>query len=71
MKFYEFGDEHSPVILLLPGTGCHWKVNLEKVIPPMAVRIRYNNTYFLCCENGGEIPGAVGRGSQKMLRIIK
>ncbi len=27
MKFYEFGNKHNPVILLLPGTCCHWKVN--------------------------------------------
>lgn len=36
MKFYEFGDEHNPVILLLPGTCCHWKANFEKVIPFLA-----------------------------------
>ncbi len=33
MKFYEFGNKHNPVILLLPGTCCHWKANLETVIP--------------------------------------
>ncbi|MCM1124585.1 MAG: alpha/beta hydrolase [Eubacterium sp.] len=33
MKFYEFGDKNHPVILLLPGTCCHWKVNFETVIP--------------------------------------
>lgn len=33
MKFYEFGDKDSPVILLLPGTCCHWKSNFEAVIP--------------------------------------
>lgn len=25
MKFYGFGDKDKPVILLLPGTCCHWK----------------------------------------------
>ena len=25
MKFYEFGEKAAPVILLLPGTRCHWK----------------------------------------------
>ena len=59
MKFYEFGELNKPVIILLPGTCCHWKANFEKVILPMAVRIRYSNTYFLCCENGREISGAV------------
>ncbi len=33
MKFYEFGNKHNPVILLLPGTCCHWKANFETVIP--------------------------------------
>lgn len=33
MKFYEFGENHNPVIMLLPGTKCHWKNNFEQVIP--------------------------------------
>ena len=33
MKFYEFGESTSPVILLLPGTCCHWKMNFGEVIP--------------------------------------
>lgn len=33
MKFYCFGDEKRPVILLLPGTCCHWKRNFDHVIP--------------------------------------
>ena len=33
MKFYHFGDKTSPVILLLPGTCCHWKLNFGEVIP--------------------------------------
>lgn len=32
MKVYEFGDKNKPVILLLPGTGCHWKLNFSGVI---------------------------------------
>ena len=32
MKFYEFGERTSPVILLLPGTCCHWKLNFGEVI---------------------------------------
>ncbi len=27
MKVYAFGSECAPVILLLPGTCCHWKGN--------------------------------------------
>ena len=33
MKIYSFGDERSPVLLLLPGTCCHWKGNFGHVIP--------------------------------------
>ncbi|MCR5545134.1 MAG: alpha/beta hydrolase [Lachnospiraceae bacterium] len=33
MKFYEFGEREKPVILLLPGTSCHWRLNFEKHIP--------------------------------------
>lgn len=33
MKFYHFGDEEFPVILLLPGTCCHWKLNFDSIIP--------------------------------------
>jgi len=32
MKFYEFGKENNAVILLLPGTCCHWKLNFGEVI---------------------------------------
>lgn len=33
MKFYEFGHKENPVIMLLPGTCCHWKANFGEVIP--------------------------------------
>ena len=33
MKFYHFGEKDKPVILLLPGTCCHWKLNFGEVIP--------------------------------------
>ena len=33
MKFYTFGSDGNPVILLLPGTCCHWKLNFGEVIP--------------------------------------
>ncbi|MCM1023570.1 MAG: alpha/beta hydrolase [Prevotella sp.] len=33
MKFYEFGEKNSPVIILLPGTCCHWKANFGEVVP--------------------------------------
>ncbi len=40
MKFYEFGDLYKPIIILLPGTCCHWKANFEKVIPFLAKNFR-------------------------------
>ena len=33
MRVYTFGDRTNPVILLLPGTCCHWKANFGGVIP--------------------------------------
>lgn len=33
MRIYSFGDNTKPVILLLPGTCCHWKANFGEVIP--------------------------------------
>lgn len=36
MKCYSFGSEEKPVILLLPGTCCHWKANFEEVVPLLA-----------------------------------
>ena len=33
MRVYTFGDDTKPVILLLPGTCCHWKANFGGVIP--------------------------------------
>ena len=33
MKFYRTGNPDAPVILLLPGTCCHWKRNFGEVIP--------------------------------------
>lgn len=32
MKFYEFGNVNNPVLMLLPGTCCHWKNNFSHVI---------------------------------------
>lgn len=32
MKFYTFGEKGKPVIMLLPGTCCHWKRNFDGVI---------------------------------------
>ena len=43
MKVYSFGDENAPVIMLLPGTCCHWKTNFETVIPMLA------DTYHVLC----------------------
>ncbi|MBQ8556104.1 MAG: alpha/beta hydrolase [Clostridia bacterium] len=33
MKFYESGQWEAPVLLLLPGTCCHWKKNFGHVLP--------------------------------------
>jgi len=33
MKFYESGLWDAPVLLLLPGTCCHWKKNFGPVLP--------------------------------------
>ena len=33
MKFYTFGKTEAPIIMLFPGTCCHWKRNFEPVIP--------------------------------------
>lgn len=40
MKIYAFGAENAPVILLLPGTCCHWKGNFGKVIPLLSDSFR-------------------------------
>ena len=40
MKIYTFGVENAPVILLLPGTCCHWKGNFGHVIPMLAESFR-------------------------------
>lgn len=32
MKFYTFGSPEKPVLLLLPGTCCHWKRNFSGVV---------------------------------------
>lgn len=40
MNVYAFGAENAPVIMLLPGTFCHWKSNFEKVIPLLADTFR-------------------------------
>ena len=36
MRVHEFGDERNPVLLLLPGTMCHWQANFEGVIDELA-----------------------------------
>ena len=33
MKFYTFGEKNMPVLLMLPGTCCHWNLNFGEVIP--------------------------------------
>lgn len=48
MKVYTFGDEKNPVIILLPGTCCHWKNNFEKVISLLE-----KNFYVACISYDG------------------
>jgi hypothetical protein len=48
MKVYTFGDRVNPVILLLPGTCCHWKRSFEKVIPLLE-----KNFYVACISYDG------------------
>ena len=43
MNVYSFGAENAPVIMLFPGTCCHWKSNFERVIPLLA------DTYRVLC----------------------
>lgn len=40
MKVYSFGAENAPVIMLLPGTCCHWKSNFGNVIPLLSDAFR-------------------------------
>lgn len=40
MRVYEFGNLDSPVILLLPGTCCHWKCNFGHVIDGLTEHFR-------------------------------
>ncbi len=40
MKIYAFGNEDAPVILLLPGTCCHWMSNFGRVIPLLETDFR-------------------------------
>ena len=44
MKVYSFGAENAPVILLLPGTCCHWKGNFGLVIPLLSDKINVPGT---------------------------
>lgn len=32
MRFYELGNINNPVIILIPGTCCHWKNNYDHVL---------------------------------------
>ena len=48
MKFYTFGKEENPVILLLPGTCCHWKLNFGEVIPLLEQQF-----YVICVSYDG------------------
>lgn len=48
MKIYEFGNKENPVILLLPGTCCHWKLNFGEVI-----KLLESDFHILCVSYDG------------------
>lgn len=48
MKCYEFGASHLPVLLLLPGTCCHWRRNFGGVIPLLE-----NDFHVVCVSYDG------------------
>lgn len=35
MRIYEFGNRDKPILMLFPGTFCHWKLNFQHVIEPL------------------------------------
>lgn len=35
MQIYEFGNMDNPVLMLFPGTFCHWKLNFKQVLQPL------------------------------------
>lgn len=46
MRIYSFGDPKKPVILLLPGTCCHWENNFGEVIPLLEKSFYVNAVSF-------------------------
>ncbi len=48
MKFYAYGKKENPVILLLPGTCCHWKLSFGNVIPLLEDKF-----YVVCASYNG------------------
>lgn len=48
MRFYTFGERERPVIVLLPGTCCHWRLNFEHVIP-----LLQQDFYVVCVSYDG------------------
>ncbi len=48
MRFYTFGDDAAPAIMLLPGTFCHWRSNFGAVIPLLE-----KGHYVICASYDG------------------
>ena len=48
MRFVTFGEKTAPVLLLLPGTCCHWKMNFGEVIPLLTAHF-----YVVCVSYDG------------------
>lgn len=40
MTVHEYGEANQPIILLFPGTACHWKANFEGVLELLAQNFR-------------------------------
>ena len=59
MKIYTFGAEDAPVLLLLPGTCCHWKSNFGAMIPLLADSFENQSIlldFRVCCKSQRNAP---------------
>lgn len=66
MRFYEFGDEQKPVILLLPGTLCLWKSNFGHVIDKLTERF-----HVVCVSYDGFDPAETTEFVSVLDEIVK
>ena len=59
MRTYEFGDRHKPVVLLLPGTCCHWKNNFFNVTEKIESYVKKRFQGHVCCIYGCSLGGSL------------